>query len=680
MPERSQTIFYQSVADVLTQWNLPKDPWAEQIADHISRGTIQWQEAMPNGRSLHLLRVYAPIIQREEVFLGNVLLNDFFFKAMPTAAEQIGISQFTAVANDLESAYFLACGSLNIEQLQKAFLEGVSKQLALLYFGEAQTRTGIHGDFENLFRFKKSDFEPFPIYAIPEFLAGELEKSVRSVLYELLVNENYKENLKTVRSALSFFYGQTSGGMGDAQSFDMFLHRLIVEYDFIEAEEVKKLLGIESVDKLAIKTAFDNEQFDPEEYRFFLLKLLTGFGEAIDKGLSDWFLGFIFKDEKLIPLDLKHFLNEILRGVQIGTQSLISKIQTDAVVVCPICGQSFPFVRESYIVAGRAKNRFRTRDTKRGTKRQEPIVCTRCALSIYLAQRLLGNYEGVWQKQPRKTARMPMRNNLVFHYGQHKDEECDVFEHQLDYLVRNAREAEKNIDELKKGIEEIHHNILGIHKPIEVDDVFGEWSEPAVEVVAQLESNTRSRVLILGSGNYRLFVFILPPFRPSKKESEEFVQERFSGNRLAIFTLLALLRQLCGCTGPYYYRSIPYLSSDIEDDCFYVLNQKELASVALRKYGAVVNFAKRVSNYRPRYSPLTDWILLVERLLNDPLGEFSNVLRDSPVRLGDIGKKNKWKYKNLSRDWDSSKGLGVVDSTDYLALYEQLHELAKEMN
>lgn len=677
MSEQNQTIFYQSVADMLAQWRLPVEPWATQIVEQINRGTMQWQQMMEDGRFLHLLRVYAPIIQREEVFLGSVLLNDFFFKAMPSAAQRIGLTQFAAVANDLESAYFLACGELDTIKLQHSFVDVISNNLAKLYFGQAQPQEGIHGSIKNLFNFEKSDFEPFPIYAIPEFLTPDLERAVRSLLKELLVADEYEKNLKTVRATLSFFYGRTSGGLGDVQSFDMFVHRLVTEYDVIQREEVEKLLGIGNVSKLEIKTAFDNKQFNPEQYRAFLLRLLSYFGESIDRSQSDWFMGFIYKDNKLIPLNRERFLSVIFNGVQVGYYPVTSTVESDKdTVCCPVCGQASPYVRESYIIAGRAKGRFRTRDNKRGTERQEPIICAKCALCIYLSQRLLGNFEGVWQKQPRKTARMPLKHNLLFHYGQHTDEESDVFERQLDFLIKHARTTDKNTAQLREGIEEIRRQILGSNKPVKSDDSFGDWGEPAIAIIAQLEGGTQSKVLTLGSGVYRLFVFILPQFRPGIKESEDFIQERFSGSRLAAFTLFALLQQLCGCIGPYFYRSLPQLSIDIEKDYFYVQNQKVSATHTLRKYGAIVNFAKRVSD-REGYSPLTNWILLAESLLKDPLGMFSDVLRASPIRT----KNNpKIKYKRLSSDWDAAKGLGVVDSTEYMTLYEQLHELAKEID
>lgn len=680
MSEETGTIFYQGVADVLRQWDLPVNPWATQIAEQINRGTIQWQQRLPDGRLLHLLRVYSPIIQREEVFLGSVLFNDFLFKAIPSAAERIGIKQITYVANDLETAYFLVCGELESNRLHQAFLDIVSERLPRLYFGHAEPQKGIYGDIRNLFNFAKNDFEPFPVYAVPLFLALDLEKAVRDILKELLATNEYGQNLKTVRAALSFFYGRTSGGQGDAQSFDVFVHRLITEYGVLDRADIQKLFGLEDISKSEMKTAFDNNQFDPERYKDFLLQLITYFGESIDEGRSDWHMGFIHKDNKLISLSLEMFLGIILHGVQIGlhiTESTINKI--GEVVCCPICGQSLPHVRESYIIAGRAKGRFRTRDNKRGTSRQEPVICAKCALCVYLNQRLLGNYEGVWQKQPRKTARMPTKHNLVFHYGHHTDNEQEMFERQLDFLIEYARKMDKSVPQLKEGVEEIRHSTMGVDNPIKHEDLFGDWDEPAIEIVAQLEGGTQAKVLALGSGVYRLFIFILPQFRPSIKESEDFIQERFSGSRVAAFTLLALLRQLCGCNGPYYYRSLPQLSADVKTDFFYVQNRKESTVAVLQQYGAIVNFAKRVS-YRDGYSPLTTWILLAERLLQDPFSVFSDVLRNSPIRAGDRQKNKKWKYVQLSNDWDTAKGLRTVDLSEYMTLYRQLYKLAEETN
>jgi hypothetical protein len=151
-----------------------------------------------------------------------------------------------------------------------------------------------------------------------------------------------------------------------------------------------------------------------------------------------------------------------------------------------------------------------------------------------------------------------------------------------------------------------------------------------------------------------------------------FIPKRFSHSRLAAFTLLALLRKLCGCNGPYYFQSVPTLApGGFDTNTFYVQGKAENADAVLQRYSAIVNFARRVAKYREGHSLLADWILLAERLEEDPLGVFSEVLRDSPLRGGDDLREAR--YRRLSNEF--IKGTGVIDGIEYLKLMEQLKSL-----
>jgi len=131
------------------------------------------------------------------------------------------------------------------------------------------------------------------------------------------------------------------------------------------------------------------------------------------------------------------------------------------------------------------------------------------------------------------------------------------------------------------------------------------------------------------------------------------------------------LRKLCGCDGPYYFQSAPTLApGGFDANTFYVQGRAENADEAIRHYSAIVNFARLVAKYREGHSLLADWILLAERLEEDPLGVFSKVLRDSPLRVGDDLREAP--YRRLSNEF--IKGTGVIDSTEYLKLIEQLKQ------
>jgi hypothetical protein len=108
-----------------------------------------------------------------------------------------------------------------------------------------------------------------------------------------------------------------------------------------------------------------------------------------------------------------------------------------------------------------------------------------------------------------------------------------------------------------------------------------------------------------------------------------------------------------------------------DSNTFYVQGKAENADDVLRRYSAIVNFARRVAKYREGHSLLADWILLAERLAEDPLGMFSEVLRDSPLRSGDDLREAR--YRRLSNEF--IKGSGVIDGIEYLKLMEQLKHL-----
>lgn len=683
--EDTQAIFYQNASELLSEWDLPVTPWADKIASQISQGTVQWQQMMDDGRSLHLLRVYAPIIQREEVFLGSVLLNDFFFKAMPAAAEKIGLTQFAAVANDLESAYFLTCGNLNTELLQQAFLDVLAERLPNLYFADDNLPMGIHGQFNTMLTFYKANIEPFPIFAIPVGLLPALLKRIAEWLrlltspdgaYELAKLEELplevaeSRRINVILSILTFFFCQD--GM-EMQSFHKFLSNGIEDGRF-SPKLIKQTFGISPEDPFA-KTKFNkakskNESIDFRALEQAISTYLDTTIANLDNEEND--LEIFYLTPKMLPKSLLEIAVSITHNMQIGYTTLIDPhLAENTEVICRLSGQNVALIQECHIIGGVNTGKGFNQSLKKDSER----FSIHTALAAYLANKRLGmQFDGGFP--------VPKMYNVVFHYGSYSDDEREIFQRQLDYLVEYAGKAEKSISELEAGLQNIRDNLISQSDEniVDLTDILGPWKEPALETISHLESGTKSQVLALGSGFHRLFIFILPQFRTGSQEGIDFVQKRFSHSRLAAFTLLALLRSLCSTDGPYYYQSLPRLATGAAAGVFYVQNRSENAEVALRKYGAVVNFARQVSRYRRGHSLLADWILLAERLLEDPLGIFSQVLRASPIRAGDDFNDSHVKYKRLSSDWDAARGLGVVDSTEYLALYEQLHELAKEMN
>lgn len=680
---QEHTLLAGTIDQAISDWGLGDQVTSEAISRHILDSTAFWSTILADGSILALVRLYSPVVQRQEVFLGNVLFNDFLFKALPRAVEQSGQGEAVSLLNDLENAYILWRGTGDLEALRDAYRDEVLAALPDLYFGDEDPARGIHGDMSKLFTFTKSDFEPFPVYSVPVFLSFGLERMVRRHIKRLLQSEDFERSFRTVMASLAFFYGQTSGGTGDAQSFATFLYRLATHYQVLPEDKIKVVFGLDEISKLAIKTAIDENRFEPQQLKNLLLDLEEWFADEIDKGNEDWLLGFIRKDEKLIQINEEGFLDEILGQVQIGFLTACNLYPESATLpICPLCGSRLPAVRESYVIVGINKSRFTTRSPKRKGSRQDSVICTRCALDVYTLARAVGTDDIVWQKQPRKTARMPRLYNVIFHYGHHDDWEVGVIQRQIDYVLAHAG-GEKEIMELWTDLQQLREQVAQEHDASDLAEIDWEaWVPPAMEVVAQMQQDVRAEVIPLGMGDYRMLVFILPQLRPDSKEGLDFVQKRFSRSRLAVYTLLGLLRKLCGCDGPYYFQSLPTLApGGFDPNTFYVSGQTEQADTALRHYGAITDFARRVVKYRKGHSILADWIMLADHLLEDPLGTFSEVVRASPKTKRDFSKdyRDKFKYRSLgSYGSIDDTGLGVVDSTEYLALYEMLQEMAKK--
>ncbi|RPF46633.1 hypothetical protein EDD75_0883 [Thermodesulfitimonas autotrophica] len=678
----------QATEETLNNWGLADTVSSHTVASRVADGAAYWERALPDGSHLAVIRLFSPVVQREEVFLGNVLLNDFLSKALMRAVEQGGLGRMALLANDLENYYYLYHGEAALDQMAERFWQEILSSLPNLYFGDEDPARGIHGKLERMFTFEKSDFEPFPVYSVPHFLAKPLEQGVRRQIQRLLSEEDFDKNARKAMAALSFFYGQTSGGLGDAQSFAMFLYRLVDVYRVLPAETVARVFGIKEVTKNEIKDKIDAGQFSREDLRNLLGELLAYFQAEIEQGKDEWLLGFIRKDRKLIEITPEEFLSEALTGVQMGYASPAVPVVVEGEVGCRLCGVRFPRVRDRFITLGVNVFRFHNESAKKSDRKDDPNTCAKCALSAYLQQRVLGSGPAPLGG---KLPQLPRLYNLLFHYGHHDEAGAQRLAAVIDYLFDRIGSFQQRAREEKKpfSVEYMREELARWERERQAAEprsageipsaeeafaalIADDTVAPGLETLGQMRTDVQAQVLPLGVGDYRLLAFILPQLQPGRDEALDFVQRRFSRSRLAAFTLLALLRKLCGCDGPYYFQSVPTLApGGFDANTFYVQGKAENADEAIRHFSAIANFARRVVKRQEGHSLLADWILLAERLQEDPLGTFSEVLRDSPLRVGDDLREAR--YRRLSNEF--AKGMGVIDGTEYLKLIEQLKQL-----
>lgn len=669
-----------TIASRLRDWDLDAHVAAEEIARHVLGGSAFWITALPDGTTLALVRLYSPVVQRREVFFGNVLLNDYLFKALPRAVEQAGLGETVSLLNDLENAYILWWGDGDLDALRDAYREEVLDALPDLYFGQEDIERGIHGDVRRMLTFYKCNIEPFPTFIVPQTYIGRLltvvGEWVRTVVGKkgdealaaaarIPVDVAASRRINVLLSLLTFFYCRDGREM---QSFFTFLTQSVQDGRLPE-NSVKAGFGLKE-DQSFTKKIFNKRKasgtLDYKELTQAVRALLQTADSAI---AEDRFVDIApyLVTEKILPWEDRELAASLLSSVQLGyfpVSAPVAATITAERQVCRFCGSDMAVIDEKNIIGGPGTGSRFNQSLKGDSER----FCPRCALSSYLETKGLGmQFDGGFP--------IPNLYNVVFHYGHHTDWELEAIQQQIDYVMAQMG-GEKEIDELWTDLQRLREEIARRHSAAVTPLDYEKWVPPALEVMNQMQQDVQAEVIPLGGGAYRLLVFILPQLRPGSSEGLEFVQKRFSHSRLAVTTLLGFLRQLCGCDGPYYFQSVPRLThGGFDPGTFYIRGEPEQADEVLRRYGLITEFARRVVPYRKGHSQLADWILLAEQVERDPLAVFSDVLRKSPIRGGDDYKD--FRYKRLSSDF--VPGMGIVDGIEYLALVEHLRDVQDEI-
>lgn len=668
----------QAASHALHIWGLDDAANSEEIACLVSNGTAYWQQDLPDGAQLSLIRLFSPVVKREEVFLGNILLNDFLGKSLIRAVENSGAGKMKLLANDLENYYYLYHGKSSLERISGSFRQEVLASLPDLYFGDEDPNLGIYGDVGRMLTFYKSNIEPFPAFTVPRFLLPSLLIKVDDRLRQLVANEVL--NINVVMAILSFFYSQNGAEM---QSAHAFLERAMDE-GLISTDDIRACFALEQNDEFDKKTFMErknNEVVDCTKIRETVECFLDKIKVEIEAGRSEDFAANLAS--KMPDLNADQVTNMLLHGIQIGLLPFGETGMTDNGSPCRFCGTDVAVILEKNIMCGFGAGRFYNQSTK--LKPFVEALCGRCGASSYLGTKLLGMHNA--KPQPKgKDYPVTRQHNIVFHYGHHDETELcrlrdtidDIFdligtfrqkafdekkpfslESVKDEIVQRAAEREKNAE-------------LSSAEEAFLDLISDDNMAPGLEILAQTPQTESAQILSLGEGDYRLLVFIIPRLQPGRRDALDFVNRRLSRSRLATFTLLALLRKICGCDGPYYFQSVPSLSlGGFNSNTFYVQGHPESATEAINRYSLIVNFARKVSKYRDGHSRLADWIILADKMETDPLGTFSDVLRNSPLRAEDDLRDAK--YYRLNNNF--IKGTRMIDGKEYLKMIDQLKQL-----
>jgi len=669
----------QAADEVLNRWGMSKTIGGGTIASLVADGAAYWRHDLPDGSHLALIRLFSPVVSREEVFLGNVLLNDFLSKALIQAVEQNELGRMTLLANDLESYYYLYHGRAVLEEVTEAFRQELLTNLPDLYFGNEDPSRGIYGDVGRMLTFYKSNIEPFPAFAIPRSLLPELLGKVNEKLRQLV--RDVGTNINIILAILSFFYARDGAEM---QSFYAFLRRAMND-GLLPADAMRAVFALgpeEDFDKDVFTERKKGQVVDRAKLQEAIACFLGNVEQQIETGKAAALAANLAG--KMPPLSCEQVAGALVRGVQLGFLPLGAPQEKKERWPCRFCGSDAAIIVEKNITAGFGAGRFYNQSSKQ--QPFEEALCGRCGISGYLMTKLLGMHSA--RPQPKaKDFPVTKQYNLVFHCGHHDEAGAQRLAAMIDDLFDLIGSFRRKAQEDKQffSVEYIREEVAkragerqaAGEAPSSEEEAFAaliadDAVAPGLETLGQMRTDVQAQVLSLGVGHYRLLAFILPQIQPGRNEALDFVQRRFSRSRLGAFTLMALLRKLCGCEGPYYFQSVPTLApGGFDTNTFYVHGKGENADETLRRYSAIVNFARRVARWREGHSLLADWILLAERLQEDPLGMFSEVLRDSPLRGGDDLREAR--YRRLSKEF--IKGTGVIDGIEYLKLMERLKQL-----
>lgn len=768
---------------------------AEHVANSVLRRVVYWEKPIAGGEKLVFVRFFSPVIQREEVFLGNVLLNDFLSKAFRAAADAHSAG-VRLVANDLESYYFLVRTALDATQLAEAFRAEVECRLPDLFFGVQDATRGIYGSLEVMLDFDKANVEPFPVFIMPKNYVGRLERSVRESIQRKIAKTPLNRNPTSIMANLAFFYCRDGEEM---QSPPRFLGRLAFRHGVILPSTLEAALNIpkteqsqvielierisdegeltsrqgralrdlvlqiadnvaiptrfgwlavflagakkagtqeanwewelDGVTRLLSKTASSDPQdvFDdivkgviahrlshidlcsPKALRDLMREAVEKLGEKVDADAETWRMPYVA--DKFLPYTERALVHTLLDGVSLGYHTL-SVLHETVDVGCRVCGIRRMEAQDKSILMGQNTHKFHNQSGKQ-TGSEAPKTCLRCATCTYLMVKLTGS-EAIGQPQ------VPKMNNTIFHYGRHDDAGVEVLTRELDLiwnLVRTHQDREREVWDIRKAVSELKKKweaekteekkgVLAQHLQVKEgeleqaearlerasDDLFKvcPWLEEptppsescGLEVlsVGKLgEARTERHVLGLGMGGYRMILFVMPPLKPPRGKKGEppsdpyLAQRRFSDSRVIVTAFLSFLRELCGCDGPFYYQSLPALTPDaFQRDTFYVRNQPIGVDQAQSEYGVVTQLAwKLVRESGP--DGVVRKVVLAERLLEDPLGTFSSVLRDSEI-MG----QTEGSYKKVGGKY--REGWRAQDLTEYARFIQRLSRLQEVNN
>lgn len=185
-----------------------------------------------------VFRVFNSVSQREEIFIGNVLFNDYISKLLLRTYEVKDkyYGQMELVYNDLENFYYVVKqDDFSLEELEADFKDFFADHLEELFFGDEDLMKGIYGDFKNLLLTRGYNYISLPFTILPKFLENKFRINM------IKTGKNHysiEDNLKLFTQ-----YFNVSTMNYEHQSLQSFISKMLINNEIDDIKLFKEVVN-----------------------------------------------------------------------------------------------------------------------------------------------------------------------------------------------------------------------------------------------------------------------------------------------------------------------------------------------------------------------------------------------------------------------------------------------------
>ncbi|MEW6654902.1 MAG: hypothetical protein AB1394_15720, partial [Bacteroidota bacterium] len=372
------------------------DPGVEVdfLTQLVLNNTVYWEKEINQEKvkRLVLVKFNMPVTMREEVYLGNILLNCFLSRQLLLACREYELGEIELVGNDVESFYYLWATKATISELIDCYLKTVEMNLPELYFGEQDEKRGVYGSLKKMFSFYKNNFEAFPIFALPEAFVNKLGEIARLHLLEEVKASTFDKSPTVITANMSFFLSKEGD---ENQSPYLLLARTFGRYNLIDEKRIKEAFNLEGrydfaekegVKKLKkdIEESLKKQRYSSTGVKKLFIDIINAYSEKAQTDPEGWSVSYC--REKALKLTPDEVARQLLTVTHLGFHAFIvdeERNETLAGTYCRSCGSGKAMLVDKQIIMGDDVRKFNNHSIQQGGSDGEKI-CVKCCILAYL--------------------------------------------------------------------------------------------------------------------------------------------------------------------------------------------------------------------------------------------------------------------------------------------------------